>query len=259
MSPTSACEVYGQYDVALVGRIVEAGDRGGDAKIRIDRAVKGAKAGVIEVVRNQDAGVMCGYNFMVGVDYIILASRNEAGEIVIGGCTRTVWYSMTPGYSDALRFLDSLGKPPQGGWLFGTVEHIEPFRLDREAGPRWVEGATVSITGPVDKSMSAVKGRYDFTGLPPGQYTLRVDVPLPYPAAISERGPGQSLDDDHDPTRHGPSPSRRVTIAHGRDCAFSPFGVLNTGSSRCSLTRTSNTPDPTPEGSGASCLLATNR
>jgi 5-hydroxyisourate hydrolase-like protein (transthyretin family) len=223
-SPVSACELYEEYDVALVGRVVKAGAQGGDAWIRIDRAVKGATAGGVEVMRNMDASSFCGYPFRVSVDYIVLA-RRIGGEIIIDGCTRAVWDSLTPGYSDALRFIDSLARPPTGGWIFGTVEHIEPHFARSGMHLRAVRGATVSLTGPVDERAEVIEGRYDFTGLPPGKYTINVSVPAPYPPAKSLRGPAQSLDSERWLALERAGPSREVTIAHERSCAFAPFGV----------------------------------
>jgi hypothetical protein len=54
-----ACESYWNYDVAFVGHIVEAGRFGGNARVRIDRALKGVNLGEV-TVQNEDASVGCG-------------------------------------------------------------------------------------------------------------------------------------------------------------------------------------------------------
>jgi hypothetical protein len=226
---TSACEVYENYDIALIGRVVEAGRQGGDAKIRIERAIKGVKAGTVEVMRNQDASSMCGYSFRVGVDYVIFATRNDNGEILIGGCSDAIWEARTPGHADAIRFTELLAGPAPGGWIFGTVEHTEPSFSPFIQPGRAVEGASAQIRGPVDRKVPVVKGRYEFLGLPSGRYTVSVEVPASLPGARSLRGAEHAHPIEDYVLRGEGALQRTVTISHDRACSFSPFSVLVDG------------------------------
>jgi hypothetical protein len=225
MSLAAACEVYGQYAVAFVGRIVKAGYSGGDARIRIDRAWKGAKAGAVEVMRNE-ANFSCGYRFERGADYVIFARRNGKGEIQIEQCSSTIWKAPTPAHADGIRFLESLSRPPSGGWIFGTVDYIAPNTGYLGDGARPVEGAIAIAKGPVEKRTSVVRGRFDFEGLPPGRYWVRVEVPawLPKPRSIRAQE-GADVFQQLEPPGQG-RVERVVTISHDRSCAFNPFGVF---------------------------------
>ena len=226
-----ACESYWKYEVAFVGHIVEAGRQGGDAKVRIDRALKGVSLGEV-TVRNEDAGIGCGYPFKKGKDYVVFATRNGEGEIEIAGCSRDIWELGRPLSEDALRFIDTLRKPAMGGWIYGEVSLLgRAFNHDdADEKSRGVDGATVLLEGAgIQRRTTTVNGRFEFVGMPTGKYDVSMQMPQGLPAALTLRVPEGTTFDDYLTLPPVAGYSRTITIGHDRACGYAPFGAALDG------------------------------
>ena len=128
-----------------------------------------------------------------------------------------------------MAFIESLRKPPAGGLVYGEVELLMPAT---DPWKKPVEGAAVILRGGgQERRTTTVKGRYEFTGLPAGVYTVSVNMPAGLPPALSTRVPEKAvgrpvlLD-------YNPEPSRSVTITHNRSCGYAPFEADSTAKSR---------------------------
>jgi hypothetical protein len=89
---------------------------------------------------------------------------------------------------------------------------------------RRVDGAAVILRGPEqERRATTVNGQYEFTGLPPGAYSVSVTMPDGLPAARSARPPedpsARYRFDFHDEREH----TQRLTIADARACSYAPF------------------------------------
>jgi Carboxypeptidase regulatory-like domain len=99
-----------------------------------------------------------------------------------------------------MRFVDSLGKPAIGGWIYGRVGLFQPsFSVDSDEESRPVDGATVFLDGAdMPRRTTTVNGRFEFVGLPNGRYEVSVQMPQGLPPAKSLRLPEGTTEDPHD-------------------------------------------------------------
>jgi hypothetical protein len=256
LDPAPACEQYKKLDIAFVGRAISVppNNAGGQVRFQVTRALKGVAGPEVSVL-NEESGVGCGYMFRQGDDYVIFARRNAQGVIDIGRCSSTVWLVSVPDFADstfrrrsaeAVGFAESLGRPAEGGRVFGEVWLAVPFISpdDSDYGQKPVDGATVILRGPEQRRTTSVNGGYEFTGLPPGTYHVSVAMPDGLPPAHSARrpiDPGSSLDvlsSYHD----RPENTRSVTIDDPRSCGYAPFAASFSGEISGSIVNHDGTP-----------------
>ena len=227
----AACEMYREVDVAFVGRamLVPLGGEDGPVRFQLTQALKGVTGSNVTV-----RSMGCGIRFEPGEEYIVFAARNTEGEIVIPMCWRTVWRSVpdfVPDFIDpmtrretaeAVAFVESLRKPAVGGRIFGDVRIREPF--NSTLNTRSVDGAKVILRGSGrERRATTVNGRYEFTALPRGTYTVSVTMPDGLTPARSARPPEHLLSQSPFPFDYKREYTRRIRITDARGCGYAPF------------------------------------
>lgn len=141
------------------------------------RDVRGWRGRVADVVVTGIGGGDCGYDFQVGVRYVIVGDRNESDGLVrTGVCSMTSPLAQAGAMRD---YVESLSAPSTGGRLWGTVATQKPWApgdgTPRE--PKPVANVRVTITGPAEASVTTgPDGRFSFDTLPPGDYRLSAEL-----------------------------------------------------------------------------------
>jgi hypothetical protein len=250
---SAACELYKKVDVAFVGRAIHVPpDRaGGSVRFRLTQALKGVAGPEVSVL-NQESGMGCGYQFSEGEDYVIFAERNAAGAIDIGPCSSTVWMVRPPDFAapefrkeaaEAVAFARSLRRPATGGRIFGEVAVRVPFSSSGDEATKPVDGATLILQGPTQvRRTTSVSGRYEFTGLPRGTYSVSVTMPDGFPRARSARPPAHLLEGGRFLLTYEREYTRSITIGDARACGYAPFEAEFDGEIAGTVVRHDGTP-----------------
>lgn len=120
----------------------------------------------------------CGYKFQQGEQYLVYAYQSSVkNELTAFGCSNT--RPLAEARED-LDFLNNLTKLAPGGRVFGVVQHlIRDLRTGEfRRPPLPVADVKVSLKG--NKNFEAAtdgEGRYEFKGLPAGNYEARLVLP----------------------------------------------------------------------------------
>ncbi len=157
--------------------------RNNAVELDVHHAYKGAGAGPM-VVSTYPDGAGCGYDFKVGKRYLIFARPGRDGRLTVSLCSATQEYD---GRGPAAEFLASLQAPPKGGRVFGTVKTSARSLATGETSPApAVVGVRLAGSDGV-RATRSTGGRFEFTGLVPGTYSLEVDAPQGYASSYSAR------------------------------------------------------------------------
>lgn len=121
----------------------------------------------------------CGYEFEIGRRYLIHGYRGRAGGLWTGLCTRTQPIEQARGLIEYLRGVDDR---PDQSMVWGRALILQDVaaarRRDLVRGYSPIEAAHISFRGPRELSIETDKeGRFAFTGLPYGSYTVSVTLP----------------------------------------------------------------------------------
>ena len=232
---SAACELYKQADVAFVGRAtkVPADRAAGPVRFRLTHAVRGVVGPEVSVL-NEESGMGCGYAFTQGEEYVIFATRTASGDIEIAPCSSTIWMVRVPDFAypafrrraaEAVAFAATLLKPASGGRIFGEVSVRVPLSGPDDETTRPVDGATVILRGPEqERRATSREGRYEFTGLAQGLYTVSVTMPDGFPAARSARPPDHLVSQATSPWfQFEREFTRSINIKDPRGCGYAPF------------------------------------
>ena len=175
------CEAYGDAAAVFVGtvtfstsaKINEGEYESTKRKIRfhIDRPIKNVETTDVEVMTGWgDAD--CGYGFRLGGQYLVYAYRYDDKALETSICTRTRPISEA---TEDLEYIRGLPNAAPGGTIFSEV------RLrNRENEYPWppVKDARLLIAGPKQfEGKTDEDGKYSVSGIPPGKYKVRVDLP----------------------------------------------------------------------------------
>lgn len=231
---SAACEVYPKADVAFVGRAIEVPpDRAaGPVRFRLTYALKGVAGPEVSVL-NEESGMGCGYPFTQGEDYVVFARRTLDGDVAIT-CSSGIWMVRVPEFAypafrrraaEAAAFTASLLRPATGGRIFGEVSVRVPFSGPDDDPTKPVDGATVILRSPgKERRATSVEGRYEFTGLARGTYSISVMMPADFPPARSARS-AEHLGSQAGSPEFGVEPefTRTISITDARACGYAPF------------------------------------
>ena len=166
----------GQLPFAVMDKVV---------KLEVRQSWKGVETGPLEITTSGEGG-SCGYPFKVGGRYLIFAFQGRIdGRLQASICSRTQEFNGTGGDVD---FLASLDAPAPGGRVFGRVRTA--LRASDARHPR-IESDTETLVrllgGPEEKVTRSSGGRYEFTGLPEGSFSVEVTVPDGYTTYSTNR------------------------------------------------------------------------
>lgn len=140
----------------------------------VDKAFRGAEGKEVEVLTGYGNGD-CGYAFQLGGQYLVYAHRNEANILSTSICSRTRPASEA---AEDLAYFRELSKAEPGGTIFGEVK-LSRRREIHGSGPTPVKGVKILLAGP-DKyyeSTTDDKGNYKVSGVTPGSYKVKVELP----------------------------------------------------------------------------------
>jgi hypothetical protein len=220
MSTGPACQAYWKTDAVFDGtvRSVRALDRAQvlaagptspihDRIVRLDvsQGWKGVQPGPIEVATNSEESA-CGFQFKEGERYLVFARYSPAdGRLVASRCSLTQAFN---GTGPAAEFLASLSAPPRGGRVFGNVRtFLREVNSGRSTETR-TETLVRLLGAGQERTTTSSGGRYEFTNLSPGSYSIELQVPAGHRTY---------------------SPTRRVEISDPRGCAEEDYSLSPAG------------------------------
>lgn len=142
-----------------------------------------------DVVMTGMGGGDCGYHFRVGTRYLIEAYRRPSdGRLETGICSHTRPIDEAAGF---LAYLESLSRPSTGGRLWGSVTTWSMALGTARA----LEHAQVRVHGASEHTATiGPSGRFMFEALPPGRYTISVELPPGRPELLAIREQALALD-----------------------------------------------------------------
>lgn len=163
--------------IRRVDRELEIGDRKVPAADRLvtfkihDRW-RGAEGSEIELLLSGGFGTWTSHSFSVepGARYLIFA-RYWNGHYTTSTCDPSAEYGKT---GEVLEFLESLRRPPAGGRIFGQIGQASTTFANGASGHH-VPPTTLTLRGITGaQSITPRDGRFEFTQLPAGAYSLTV-------------------------------------------------------------------------------------
>ena len=177
------CEAYGDASAIFVGTVTFSTTttvKGADyefeqrlVRLHVDRSLKNVTASDVEVMTGLGDSD-CGYGFRLGGQYLVYAYADDKKVLSTSICTRT--RPLTNANAD-LEYINGLSKAVRGGTIFGQVGLHRPSRGYEDPYPP-VKDAKILIKGPKNlETKTDAEGKYSVSGLPPGKYKVRVDLP----------------------------------------------------------------------------------
>jgi hypothetical protein len=129
------------------------------------------------------AGYINGHWFRPKETALVFARKLPDGVIFVSGCRTEPIGDWFPSAKEDLAYLRSRDKLSPTGSLFGYTWVIPPRSMNDKAIAVSFGGQSLTITGPVSKSITTSKnGEFRLENLPAGTYTLHLDSSLPaYP------------------------------------------------------------------------------
>lgn len=182
MGPGPVCQDYWGASVVFVGTVIDSKlvpiKIGGFdhqerlVRLSIDEGFRGVEGAQVEVATGLGGGD-CGFGFRQAQQYLVYAYEFE-GRLTTGICTRTKDISAA---AVDLKYMRGLRNGSAGGSIYGeVVAHLrnETGGSDKQAIP----AATVTFSGVTTKEIKTnAKGEYRVDALPPGDYTVKVNLP----------------------------------------------------------------------------------
>ena len=123
------CVAYERAEAVFIGTPTEVsrneskdkiGNSGRASRIfrfSVDQAFRGVNDSQVSVITGQGAGD-CGYDFKIGEQYLVYASRDSQKMLYTSICSRTKHIRDA---NEDLEYIHGLSKASPGGWVFGEV------------------------------------------------------------------------------------------------------------------------------------------
>jgi hypothetical protein len=240
---TSTCERYWASDIVFVGRVTEI------TRIQLPSRLPGVKLVDAERVRLSVAEAFRGVTdpsftvtnflfseaaeFRVGASYFVYAAYGADGEPHTSLCAGT--RPLEESFED-VRYARWIQTPRTRGRVFGTVSHSD---WDPAVGDyvshQLPAGLLVSLSGPggawrVRPEREGAFNRFLFDDVPPGTYSLTIQVDGPYdsadPVEVSVQAPGLCYEADLALAWKGVIRGRAIDAA-GRPVPMVPVMVVS--------------------------------
>jgi len=152
----------------------------------IERGFRGADGPTADVTTGIGGGD-CGYEFKIGLRYVVYAFRSTSGSgLSTGICSRTRPVSHA---AEDLRYLEQLASAPGAGHVFGNITHWERDLATGQSTSGPVPFVHLLLRGPsaTRDAQTDERGRYDIAGVPPGTYELQAIPPATFSAKYQRR------------------------------------------------------------------------
>jgi len=126
-----------------------------------------------KVVTVTSGGDLCGFPFSKGGRYLVYGRELPSGAVYVSICSATKWEKEA---AEDLKYLRGLPNAPHGATIYGTAFRYtrpeNPLEMVRAGAPD--TGQKIEVRG-TDHNYEAVvdsHGKFAFSGLPPGRYTV---------------------------------------------------------------------------------------
>jgi 5-hydroxyisourate hydrolase-like protein (transthyretin family) len=182
--PQQPCAAYGDAAAVFVGTvtfITTAKVKEADfeftkrlVRLHVDRPLRNVGASDLEVLTGWgDAD--CGFGFRLGGQYLVYAYGGNGKTLQTSICTRTRLLSDA---TADLEYIRELPKAAPGGTISGEVRLHRPSRENNDTLPP-VKDVKILFDGPNKRleRKTDSEGKYRISGLPPGTYKVRIDLP----------------------------------------------------------------------------------
>jgi hypothetical protein len=151
----------------------------------VERGFVNAVPGPLEIVTGTGGGD-CGYDFKIGVKYLVYASKGGSSVLTAGICSRTRPFA---GAREDLEYLTTMNATGTGGQVYGRINEARRDPAEEttvDYGP--VEGIRVSVRGGTffRDAVSDSDGRFRVADLPVGPATVSIAVPYGFEPSTFE-------------------------------------------------------------------------
>lgn len=188
------CQAARDADVVFVGTVRSIGvtdrDIGGNprqsivVKLNVEQGFVNASVGTATIT--MDLGSSCSYSFKTGQKYLVYARKGADSQLTTSNCSGTRPVAEA---REDLQYLSTMGAPGNAGRVYGRINQLRRDPAEAEwidYGP--IEGIMVSVRGATfaRNVVSGADGRYEMSGLPPGNATMSVISPFGFEPALFE-------------------------------------------------------------------------
>ena len=174
--PPPPCQAIGQSQLVFLGTVteIEAQSRPfKTARMTIDRAFKGDLNKTIELF---DTGMCDGPDLQLGRQYLMYTSGSPNRGVPARGCTRS---RRVEDADEDLEFLKAYSAGRVTTHIDGTVQFRPDEPEDSQEARTPMKDVKVILSGRGEQfhATTTSAGRYSFSKLPPGEYTVNADLP----------------------------------------------------------------------------------
>ena len=177
------CEAYNSAPAIFIGVVTsidparENSDAFMYAHLSVEQSFKGINQPTVKMLQGTGEGD-CSIVFAKGMRYLIYAAYSEdTNSFHTNICTRSVALAYA---GEDLAYLRGLPASDLGTSLTGTVINHDYEEEGFTSEPELIKGVKITAVGPNGQNFETFTsddGTYKMSGLPPGTYTVRADVP----------------------------------------------------------------------------------